>query len=151
MPPARISSQPAALRTPASREAATADLKRRYEERIVELKTRQVQRYVSAAEEAERRRDLVSATNAFRIATSLAPDDIALAARLHEIEERAQVGLADSYLEQAQYEEKESRWPRRSGVLPAGQPREAHATGAGTTRSLPLLGQRRPQGGGRLR
>ncbi len=38
MPPARISSQPAALRTPASREAATADLKRRYEERIVELK-----------------------------------------------------------------------------------------------------------------
>jgi len=95
---------------PASREAATADLKRRYEERASELKSRQVQRYVSAAEEAERRRDLVSATNALRIASSLVPEDAALLTRLRETETRAQAGLADSYLEQAQYEEKEGRF-----------------------------------------
>lgn len=112
MPPAaRVSSQPAPAPNPvASREAAVDDLKRRYEDRVGELKSRQVQRYVTAAEEAERRKDLVSATNALRIAASLAPEDTALGARLREIEGRAQVGLADSYLEQAQYEERESRW-----------------------------------------
>jgi curved DNA-binding protein CbpA len=112
MPPAgRISSQPAPTApTAASREAATADFKRRYEERIGELKSRQVQHYVTASEEAERRKDLVSATNALRIAASLAPEDTTLAARLREMETRAQFGLADSYLEQAKYEERESRW-----------------------------------------
>jgi curved DNA-binding protein CbpA len=111
-------SVPPASRVPASlpipetqvREAATQDLKRRYEERVVELKARQVQRYVSAAEEAEARRDLVSATNSLRIAASLAPDDHALTNRLRETETRAAAGLADSYLEQAQYEEKEGRF-----------------------------------------
>jgi len=111
MPPApRISSEPAPLPSGASREAAQADLKRRYEERVGELKARQVQRYLTAAEEAARGKDLVSATNALRIAVSLAPDDTALAARLREAEGHAQAGLADSYLEQAQYEEREARW-----------------------------------------
>jgi len=110
-PGARTSSQPAPTTPhPSSQAAATADLKRRYEERIGELKSRQVQRYVTAAEEAERRKDLVSATNALRIAASLAPEDGALASRLKEIETRAQAGLSDSYLEQAKYEERESRW-----------------------------------------
>jgi curved DNA-binding protein CbpA len=108
-PAARISSEPAPNPF-ASREAATADFKRRYEERVGELKAGQVRRYVTAAEEAERRKDLISATNALRIAASLAPEDSALLARLREVETRAQVGLADSYLEQARYEEKEQRW-----------------------------------------
>jgi len=111
MPPtARTPSSPLPAVSDAAREAAAADLKRRYEERVGELKSRQVQRYVSAAEEAESRKDLVSATNALRIATSLAPDDTALGNRLREVEARAQAGLAESYLEQAQYEEKEGRF-----------------------------------------
>jgi tetratricopeptide (TPR) repeat protein len=110
MPPARGPSSPLPAVSEAAREAATADLKRRYEDRVGELKSRQVQRYVSAAEEAESRKDLVSATNALRIATSLAPDDLALSKRLHEVEARAQAGLADSYIEQAQYEEREGRF-----------------------------------------
>jgi tetratricopeptide (TPR) repeat protein len=110
VPPA--SRVPASLPVPETqvREAATQDLKRRYEERVVELKARQVQRYVSAAEEAEARRDLVSATNALRIAASLAPEDGALTNRLRDTETRAAAGLADSYFEQAQYEEKEGRF-----------------------------------------
>lgn len=109
-PPGRVPSSPLPAVSEAAREAAAADLKRRYEERIGELKSRQVQRYVAAAEEAESRRDLVSATNALRIATSLTPDDVSLSNRLRELEARAQAGLADSYLEQAQYEEKEGRF-----------------------------------------
>jgi curved DNA-binding protein CbpA len=112
MPPAGKVPTPVPVPVPQAqvREAATADLKRRYEERVVELKSRQVQRYVTAAEEAESRKDLVSATNALRIATSLAPEDLALSNRLRETEARAAAGLADSYLEQAQYEEKENRF-----------------------------------------
>jgi curved DNA-binding protein CbpA len=111
MPPgAHTPSSPLPIVDVAAREAAAADLKRRYEERVGELKSRQVQRYVSAAEEAESRRDLVSATNALRIATSLAPDDMALSSRLRDVEGRAQAGLADSYVEQAQYEEREGRF-----------------------------------------
>jgi tetratricopeptide (TPR) repeat protein len=111
MPPApRVSVAPNPQTTAAAREAATADIKRRYEERISELKDRQVQHYVSAADEAERAGDLVSATNALRIATSLAPGDGRLTKRLAELETRASVGLADSYVEQAQYEEREGRF-----------------------------------------
>lgn len=95
---------------PSAREAATADLKRRYEERIHELKAREVQRYITAADEAEARRDLVSTTNSLRIAASLAPENQVLAARLLDAEQRAAAGLAESYLEQAQYEEREQRW-----------------------------------------
>jgi tetratricopeptide (TPR) repeat protein len=100
----------AATTSASAREAAAADLKRRYEERLTELRSHQVQRYLDAASEAEARRDLVSATNALRIATSLRPDDKNLEARLLDTEARAASGLADSYLEQAQYEEREGRW-----------------------------------------
>ncbi len=110
MPPARGPSSPLPHASDAAREAATADLKRRYEERVVELKSRQVQHYVNAAEEAESHKDLVSATNALRIATSLAPDDNALSSRLRELEARVQARLAASYIEQAQYEEREGRF-----------------------------------------
>jgi tetratricopeptide (TPR) repeat protein len=52
----------------------------------------------------------VSATNALRIAASLAPADGPLSERLREVESRAAAGLAESYLEQARYEEREGRW-----------------------------------------
>lgn len=94
----------------AAREAAAADFKQRYEERIAELKRRQVQHYVDAADKAEQNGDLVSATNAYRIASSLAPDDDAMRVRLVELESKAASGLADSYVEQAKYEEREGRF-----------------------------------------
>jgi len=97
---------------PRIREVAQADLKRRYEERVNELKRRQVEHYLEAAEQAEKAGDLVSATNAIRIATSLDPSDTALQARLGTVEARASAGLAESYLEQAKYEEREQRWPQ---------------------------------------
>jgi len=95
---------------PQKRETAQADLKRRYDERIIELKRRQVEHYIDASEQAEKAGDLVSATNALRIAASLDPADQALQARLGTVEARASAGLAESYLEQAKYEEREQRW-----------------------------------------
>ena len=77
---------------------------------MTELKQRQVQHYIDAAEKAERAGDLVSATNAFRIASSLAPENAAMRTRLTELEMKAAAGLADSYVEQAQYEEREGRF-----------------------------------------
>lgn len=112
LPPAARSGPPPAASTssPASRENAQADLKRRYEERVVELKRRQIDHYLAAAEKAEAAKDLVSATNALRIASSLDPTDASLVERLRSTESRAAAGLAESYVEQAQYEERESRW-----------------------------------------
>ena len=98
----------------AARDAATADIKRRYEQRVQELKESQVQHYVDAADRAEAAGDLVSATNALRIAASLAPADAGMRTRLTELEIKASAGLADSYLEQAQYEEREGRFREAS-------------------------------------
>jgi curved DNA-binding protein CbpA len=109
MPP-RVSLTPDPQAQAAARNAATADIKRRYEDRVAELKQRQVQHYVDAAERAESSGDLVSATNAFRIASSLSPHDAAMKTRLAELEIKAASGLADSYVEQAQYEEREGRF-----------------------------------------
>jgi curved DNA-binding protein CbpA len=110
-PPMRSAPPPAtSVSTPASRETAQSDLKRRYEERVVELKRRQVEHYLTAAEKAEASKDLVSATNALRIAASLDPSDASLAERVKVLENRAAAGLADSYVEQAAYEEREGRW-----------------------------------------
>jgi tetratricopeptide (TPR) repeat protein len=111
-PPARSAPPVSAssASSPASRENAQADLKRRYEERVVELRRRQVEHYLAAADKAEAAKDLVSATNALRIAASLDASDASLAERLRSAETRAAAGLADSYIEQAQYEERENRW-----------------------------------------
>jgi curved DNA-binding protein CbpA len=114
LPPAARSGPPpssaSSVSSPASRENAQADLKRRYEDRVRELRRRQIDHYLAAAEKAEAGKDLVSATNALRIASSLDPSDASLAERLRSTEQRAAAGLADSYIEQAQYEERESRW-----------------------------------------
>ena len=110
-PPTRVSiAPPDPQAIAASRVAAAADIKRRYEQRVAELKERQVQHYVDAADEAERSGDLVSATNALRIAASLVPADAGMRVRLEELETKAASGLADSYFEQAQYEEREGRF-----------------------------------------
>jgi len=115
LPPGARTGGPSSPLPPADprvRQTAQADLKRRYEERVIELKRRQVEHYVGAADQAEKAGDLVSATNALRIATSLDPSDTALQARLGTVEARASAGLAESYLEQAKYEEREQRWPQ---------------------------------------
>ncbi len=89
---------------------AADELKRRYQDRMQAARVRQVEVYTRAAALALEKGDHVGAANALRIATSLAPDDSALAAQLSEVSGQAKRDLASSYLEQAEYEERSENW-----------------------------------------
>jgi predicted Zn-dependent protease len=52
----------------------------------------------------------VGASNALRIAVSLSPNDAALVAQLNEVSAKAKRELAGSYIEQAEYEERDEKW-----------------------------------------
>ncbi len=88
------------------REQVAEDLRRRYDERVLGIKKQQIDRYMDAAEQSLQDGNAVSAANALRIAASLAPDDLALAAKLESVQETANRELSQSYLDQAQYEER---------------------------------------------
>jgi predicted Zn-dependent protease len=91
-------------------EWAAEELKRRYQDRVDAVRDRQVEVYTRAAAQALEKGDTVGASNALRIAVSLAPDDTELALRLNEVAGRAKHELAASYLEQAEYEERDEKW-----------------------------------------
>jgi tetratricopeptide (TPR) repeat protein len=96
--------------TPSAHERAAGDLKRRYEQRMLDARRRQVHEYLSRAETSMSDAKVVEAVNALRIAVSLAPDDPLLRRRLEDLQAEANKQLADRYIEQAQYEERERRW-----------------------------------------
>jgi DnaJ-domain-containing protein 1 len=85
-------------------------LKRRYEDRIESASQAHSQRYVAAAEDALAKNDLVAAATSLGIAAKFAPDDEALANRAREVKELADKVLCESYLKQAQYEERQGHW-----------------------------------------
>jgi curved DNA-binding protein CbpA len=107
-PPGPRPSAPAQAPAPApsAKEAAVEALRRRYEARLAQARDQRVQRYVKQAEDALATNSLIAATNALRIAVSLAPDDIPLADQLDKVERQASAALADQYLEQARYDER---------------------------------------------
>jgi curved DNA-binding protein CbpA len=93
-----------------ARERASSDLKRLYEQRMFDARRRQVHEYLSRAEASIKGKQLVEAVNALRIAVSLAPEDPLLRQRLEDLQLEAGKELADRYLEQGQYEERDKRW-----------------------------------------
>ncbi|HET9934198.1 MAG TPA: tetratricopeptide repeat protein, partial [Polyangiaceae bacterium] len=95
---------------PSARDRAVNDLKRRYDQRMVDARRRQVHEYLGRAESSMGEAKVVEAVNALRIAVSLAPDDPVLRRRLEDLQAEANKQLADRYLEQAEYEEREKRW-----------------------------------------
>lgn len=110
MPPReRTSAPPASGRSPVVQELVASDLKRRYEERVINAREAQIQKYRGAAEEALATGDVISAANSLRIAVSLEPDDAELAKQLREVQDKANAELADTYLDQARYEERNGR------------------------------------------
>jgi len=92
------------------KEWAADELKRRYQERMHAARDRQVDAYKRAAKEALDKGDNVGAANALRIAVSLSPDDAVLAQQLNEVAAKARLELSGSYLQQAEYEEREEKW-----------------------------------------
>lgn len=101
LPPSASSSQ----QMPAVNDAARAaeELKRRYDQRLLQARDEQINHYVAMSAEAAARKDLVAAANTLRIACSLAPDNLELAGDLAELERRAAESLWESYLERAKY------------------------------------------------
>ena len=94
--------------SPAQR--AAQELRARYERHLGEARTTKVQDYQVRSEEALKQGNLFEAVNTLRIAGSLAPEDLRLKQRLKDLEQRANEELANRYLEQATYEEREQRW-----------------------------------------
>jgi curved DNA-binding protein CbpA len=104
---------------------AADELKRRYQDRVRAARDRQVEMYAHAAGRALEKGDNVGAANALRIAVSLAPNDPALTEQLSEVAGRAKQELAASYIEQAEYEERDEKWlaaARSYGRAVAGRP-----------------------------
>ncbi len=104
-PPPRTSSLP----PKSAQEHAADELKRRYEARLQRARRDQLQHYLALSDEAAGRKDLAAAANALRIASSLAPEDAELGARLGELETRASAELWEAYTERAKYAAFEGR------------------------------------------
>ena len=102
----QLSAQQDAVR----KEWAGDELKRRYQDRVLAARNRQVEVYTRAAKQALDKGDSVGAANALRIAISLAPDDTELALQLTEVSAKAKHELSASYLQQAEYEERDEKW-----------------------------------------
>lgn len=120
---------PAAPPMPTTAGAMEA-LRNRYELRKSQARDAQVRKYVTAAEEAQARNDLVSAANAFRVAASLAPKDEKLQQRAEDAQTAADTLLADTYAKQAHYEEKNGQWTEAARSwqrVVKGRPKDAHA------------------------
>lgn len=106
VPPRPASSSPPPI---SSAALAAEELKRRYEQRLAQVRDGQRDHYLKLAHEAEARKDLLAAANALRVAASLSPDDMELAGDLAELERRAAADLWESYLERAKYAAVEGR------------------------------------------
>jgi curved DNA-binding protein CbpA len=100
---------PVALPTQTPAEAVEA-LRRRYLDRIAQAKVAQARKYVGQADESLAKGDAIAAANALKVASSLAPGDPALQARASDAQLRADTMLGETYVNQAQYEEKNGQW-----------------------------------------
>jgi curved DNA-binding protein CbpA len=93
----------------AIRERVGEDLKRRYADRLAAARNEQIAHFVAAAEQALTANNPVSAANALRVAATLAPDDVQIKSQLAEVQKKASVELAQTYTDQAGYEERAGR------------------------------------------
>jgi tetratricopeptide (TPR) repeat protein len=137
---ASSSTSPPRAATPSTPSApstvdAMASLRRRYDERRSMAQASQAKKYVTNAEAALAAGDPVAATNAFRVAMTLTPDDADLARRAMEAQSQSDAILAETYTKQAGYEEKNGRWSdaaRSWARVCKGRPEDgpAHERGA---------------------
>ena len=91
--------------------------------------------HLATAEAAKTSSDWISASNAYRLALQVIPDDAAIQELLAEVQVKANSMLAESYRKQASYEEKSGRsaeasrsWQRVARAVPDDA--EAHGRAA---------------------
>ncbi len=107
VPPGTSSSRPP---SGGIQEIVADDVRRRYEDRLSQARGTQIDHYRRAAETALAANDPVAAANSLRIAAGLAPEDAELAAHFEQVQAQANATLAESYLEQAQYEQRNGHY-----------------------------------------
>jgi tetratricopeptide (TPR) repeat protein len=111
------------------RDAVDA-LKRRYEERIVDSRSAQVQKYKANAEALLAKGDWAAALNSLRVALSFDPDNAELYALTTSTQKQADEVLSVNYEKQARYEEKAENWreaARSWAKVARARPNEATA------------------------
>ncbi len=118
--------------------AAAEALRVRYEMARNEAQKAQIAKYVDQGRASQGRKDWPAAANAFRIAASLAPNDVAVQREAAEVQHAAAVALAEGFAKQGEYELNQERWAEAAisfSKACAGRPddarvhdRAAHAT-----------------------
>ncbi len=110
-------------------------LRRHYEQKVNAVREHMSKEHITAAETAVAAGDWVGASNSFRLALQVNPDDVHLQQALAEAQAKANVVLAEAYRKQAVYEEKSLKveeaaksWQRVAKALPDDA--SAHARAA---------------------
>lgn len=110
-------------------------LRRHYEQKITAVREHMAKEHLTNAERAVAAGDWVAATNAYRLAIQINPDDADLQRTLADAQRKANEVLAEAYRKQASYEEKSGKtleaaksWQRVAKALP-DEP-EPHARAA---------------------
>jgi curved DNA-binding protein CbpA len=110
-------------------------LRRHYEQKITAVREQMAKEHISAAETAVAAGDWVQATNSYRLALQVNPEDVQLQQALAEAQLKANAILAEAYRKQAIYEEKSLKaaeaarsWQRVTKILTDDA--EAHARAA---------------------
>lgn len=85
-------------------------VKRMYDDRVNGFKRAQVKKYTDMAAEAGTKNDVVAVAAAYRMALSVDSTDEELRARYNAAEANAAVILVDTYLKNAQYEERNDKY-----------------------------------------
>jgi tetratricopeptide (TPR) repeat protein len=109
-PPRQSSSGPSPSPPPPSREQIAEQLRRQLGTAKREEQQRQLVNHLAAADAAMTANDPVAASNSLRVAQALAPTDPGIAERLAKTQALASLTLSDTYLRQAEYEEKSGRF-----------------------------------------
>lgn len=131
-PPAPAPPKPAYDPQVAQQAAARAAeaLRQRHEAAVNEARRQQVGRLLETGKTALSQQDFAGAANAFRIASSLEPNDPKVQAICNDALQRAAIALADGYWKQAAYEEGQERWAEAAlsySKVCAGRPEDAAA------------------------
>lgn len=109
-------------------------LRRHYEQRIALVREHMMKEHLTAAENAVAASDWVVATNAYRLALQVSPDDAELKRKAETAQAKANLVLAEAYRKQAVYEEKSGKtedaarsWQRVTKLQPDAAEAHAHA------------------------
>lgn len=119
---------PPTTTTPSALPQPTPDpdaLRRHYEQKISAVREHMSKEHIAAAETAVAASDWVAASNAYRLALQVNPDDERLQRAVAEVQTKANAVLAEAYRKQALYEEKSIKyaeaarsWQRVTKALP---------------------------------